>query len=77
MKWLLVFVPIIAGCEAFTEFAQEAETVETAGEMAGEIGPVIAAYNPEIGILVVAGGGILLAVAKFLKEYMKGKNDGS
>lgn len=62
--FLLLWLLFMSGCATLQKLAGQIETVGEIGEQAGA---VITLTAPEIGVIVVAGSGILLAVAKLLE----------
>lgn len=62
MKYVLLLLPFVGGCALL----EHGETVETIGEAGEQVGAALTLTAPQIGVIVVAASGILLAVGKLL-----------
>ena len=70
MKWLIILMPFLfSGCAVFEKIADQAETIESAGELAGQIGAGLVLTAPQLGLIVLTVGGLVVAVSKVLKLF--------
>lgn len=66
MRRLIWLFPVLfTGCATLSERSKD---IESYGETAKSAGEAIVAFNPEIGLLLVVGGGLAMIVGKLLKR---------
>ncbi|KKN71370.1 hypothetical protein LCGC14_0420920 [marine sediment metagenome] len=63
-----LFILLCGGCAVLEQLTKNPEAIKKVGEAAGEAGSTVALFNPQIGLAIIVGGGLLLAVAKALKS---------
>ena len=67
---LFMVVFLFCGCMQIAEYAEE---IGMAGKGLESAGTVVTAFRPEIGILVVLSGGLLVAIGKMLSKKKEQK----
>jgi len=70
-KMLILCWPLllVGGCAVFDKVIGQAETIESVGELAGQIGTGLAITAPQLGLIVLTAGGLIIAIGKMLKVF--------
>lgn len=71
MKKLFLILPIwlVSGCQMWEQITSHSEEIVAGGQAAIDSAPVISAFNPALGLWIVAIGGVVVAVGKMLNLF--------
>lgn len=58
----------LSGCAILEAFTEHGEEIEATGKALEDVAPGLTAINPQLGLIVLIGGGILLAIGAALKK---------
>ncbi len=69
MRYIYLLPFLFCGCAALDKVADQAEAIESAGELAGQVGVGLALTAPQLGLIVLTVGGLIVAIGKVLKLF--------
>ena len=67
----LILLLLLSSCSFWESLTQQSETIVSAGEAATSAATAVAAFNPEIGLIVLTFGGLIIAVGETLKLFKR------
>jgi len=72
-KYLITFsMLLLPGCAVWEQAAEHGQEVQQLGQTATEVGTTVSAFQPQIGLWILAVGGLAIAVGKILSLSKKG-----
>lgn len=65
MKKILLFLPLLlSGCAVLEKLQGKEEAVKQLGESIAGTVPIVAAFNPQVAVMVGIAGGLIVVLAK-------------
>jgi hypothetical protein len=66
--WSVVLL-LLSGCAVLETLSEHSEEIEATGEVVETVGTGLSIAQPQMGLIVLLAGGLIIAAGKLLKQF--------